>query len=41
MNGEEADGADEEARKNGWVEDVAEEPLDVDVLRRGEAKQGR
>ena len=39
LNGEETEGADEEARKNGWVEDVAEEPLSVDVLRRGEVKK--
>jgi len=39
LNGEEADGADEETRKDGWVKDIAEEPLDVDVLRRGEVKQ--
>ena len=40
MDGEEADGADEKARKNGWVEYVTEEPLGVDVLRRGEVEQG-
>jgi len=39
LNGEEADDADEEARKSGWVEDVTEEPLGVNVLRRRETKQ--
>jgi len=38
LNGEKADKADEEARKSRWVEDVTEEPLDVNVLRRRKAK---
>ena len=40
LNGEEANKADEEARKDGWVENVTEEPLDVNVLRRGQTKEG-
>ena len=32
LNTDETDEADEEARESGWVEDVAEEPLDVNVL---------
>lgn len=41
LNGKETDEADEEARKSRWVEDVAEEPLNVNVLRLREAKKGR
>ena len=39
LNGEETDEADEEARECGWVENVTEEPLDVDMLGRRKAQQ--
>jgi hypothetical protein len=38
LNGEEADKTDEEARESGWVENIAEEPLYVNVLGRRKAK---
>jgi len=41
LNGEETNGADEEAGKSRWMENVTEEPLGVDALRRGKAKQSR
>jgi hypothetical protein len=39
LNREETDKADEEARESRGVENVTEEPLDVDVLRRRKAKE--
>lgn len=38
MDGEETDKTDEEARESGWVENIAEEPLYVNVLGRRKAK---
>ena len=38
LNGEETDKADEEARESRWMENVTEEPLGVNVLRRGKAE---
>ena len=40
LNGEEADKADEKARKDGWVENITEEPLGVDVLGRRKTEEG-